>query len=167
MLIVTAAAFAGVNTDFDKTVDFSKFKTYSWIQVKTPNEIWDKRVTDSIDAQLAAKGWTKMDTGGEVAVSAMATTQNQQSLDTFYNGFGGGWGWRGWYGGTGTATTRVYSYRTGTLVVDMYDASNKQLIWTGNASDTLSDKSDKNVKKLNDKVKDMFKKFPPGITNKK
>jgi hypothetical protein len=165
MLTIVGAAFAGTNTDWDKTVNFSQFKTYTWIKVKTPNEIWDKRVMDAIDAQLQAKGWTKAEQGADVGIVAIGTTQNEQSLDTYYNGFGGGWGWRGW-GGYGTATTQVYNYRVGTLIVDMYTESNKALIWRGVSSDTLSDKPEKNVKKMNDKVKDMFKKFPPAPSTK-
>jgi len=164
-LIVAAAAFADTNTDWDHSVNFAAFKTYSWEKVKTPNEIWDKRVVDAIDAQLQAKGWTKVESGGDVAIVALGTTQQEQSLDTFYNGMGGGWGYRGW-GGMGTATTTVNTYRVGTLVVDMYDGKTKQLVWRGTASDTLSDKSEKNVKKFNDRVKDMFKKFPPGASTK-
>ena len=160
LLVASTFVFAKTSTDWDKTVNFSQFKTYSWIKVKAPNEIWDKRVMDTIDAQLQAKGWTKVEEGGDVGIVAVATTKDQQSLDTFYNGVGGGWGWRGW-GGMSTATTTVNNYRVGTLVVDMYAASNKQLIWRGWAEDTLSDKPEKNEKKLNDRVKDIFKKFPP------
>ena len=164
-LIVSAFAFAGTNTDWDKTVNFSQFKTYTWIKVKTPNDIWDKRVMDAIDAQLQAKGWTKVETGADVGVVAIGTTKNEQSLDTYYNGMGGGWGYRGW-GGYGSATTQVYTYRVGTLIVDMYTENNKALIWRGVSSDTLSDKPEKNVKKVNDKIKDMFKKFPPAPAKK-
>ena len=49
----------------------------------------------------------------------------------------------------------------GTLTIDMFDSSNKQLIWRGSSSDTLADKPEKNEKKLDKAVADMFKKFPP------
>ncbi|HWF46702.1 MAG TPA: DUF4136 domain-containing protein, partial [Bryobacteraceae bacterium] len=54
------------------------------------------------------------------------------------------------------------NYKVGTLVVDLFDASNKQLIWRGSASDTLSDKSEKNIKNLDKGVQKMFDHFPPG-----
>jgi Domain of unknown function (DUF4136) len=49
----------------------------------------------------------------------------------------------------------------GTLVVDMYDAGNKQLIWRGTSTDTLSNNIEHNEKNLDKAVDKMFKKFPP------
>jgi hypothetical protein len=166
LLTISALAFAGAKADWDRSVDFGKFKTYSWISVKTSSDIWDKRVMDAVDAQLQAKGWTKAEEGGDVGIVGITTTKDQQSLDTFYSGIGGGWGWRGWGGGMGTATTQVNNYTVGSLVVDMYDPNTKQLIWRGNDSGTLSDNPDKNIKKLDKAVKEMFKKFPPSSSMK-
>ena len=53
----------------------------------------------------------------------------------------------------------------GTLVVDMFDVHTKKLVWRGSASDTLSDKSDKNIKNLDKGVQKMFDHFPPGQKN--
>jgi Domain of unknown function (DUF4136) len=116
---------------------------------------------------LAARGWTLVDSGAGVAVVAMEITRDQQTLDTFYDGFGGGWGWRRFGGGSfGEATTTTDTYKVGTVVVDLFDTKTKQLIWRGAASDTLSDNSDKNIKNLNESVDKMFKHFPPGATTK-
>jgi hypothetical protein len=52
------------------------------------------------------------------------------------------------------------------LVVDLFDTRTKQLIWSGAASDTLSNNSDKNIKNLDEGVDKMFKKFPPGARKK-
>jgi hypothetical protein len=112
---------------------------------------------------LSAKGWTQVESGGQVAIIAMAMTKNQQTLNTFYDGFGGGWGWRRFGGGGfGDATTTTENYKVGTLVVDLFDAKSKNLIWRGSASDTLSDKSENNIKNLDKGVQKMFDHFPPG-----
>jgi hypothetical protein len=157
------AAFAQqVKTDFDHQTNFSQYKTYSWQEIKSANSLWDTRIKNAVDAQLAAKGWNRVDNGGDVAIVAIATTQTQRSLQTFYDGFGGGWGWRRFGGGGfGESTTTEQDYKEGTLVVDMYDAKNKQLIWRGSAEDTLSSKADKNEKNLDKGVAKMLKKFPP------
>ena len=89
-------------------------------------------------------------------------TKTQRTLDTFYNGLGGGWRFGG---GFGDATTTVDTYKVGTLVVDLFDAKTKKLIWRGSASDALSDKSDKNIKNLNKGVQKMFDHFPPKATS--
>ena len=59
------------------------------------------------------------------------------------------------------ATTTVENIPIGTLVVDMFDTPTKKLIWRGTATDALSDKPEKNEKKLEKAVEEMFKHFPP------
>jgi hypothetical protein len=161
-LAALASAFAQqVTTDFDHQANFAQYKTYSWQEIKPANSLWDARIKNAVDAQLAAKGWTQVDSGGDVAIVAIKTTQTQRSLQTFYDGFGGGWRWRG-FGGMGEATTTEQDYKEGTLVVDLYDAKTRQLIWRGSAEDTLSNKAEKNEKNLDKGVAKMFKNFPPG-----
>jgi hypothetical protein len=160
-LVALGTAFAQhVKTDFDHHANFSQYKTYSWQEIKPANSLWDARIKNAVDAQLAAKGWTQVNSGGDVAIVAIKTTQTERTLQTFYNGFGGGWGWRG-FGGFGDATTTEQDYKEGTLLIDMYDAKTKQLIWRGSAEDTLSNKAAKNEKNLDKGVAKMFKKFPP------
>jgi Domain of unknown function (DUF4136) len=161
MALLGSAFAQKVQTDFDHQANFSQYKTYSWQEIKPANSLWDARIKNAVDAQLAAKGWTQVPTGGDVAVVAIKTTQTQRTLQTFYNGFGGGWGWRRFGGGGfGDATTTEQDYKEGTLVIDLYDAKTKQLIWRGSAEDTLSDNAGKNEKNLDKGVVKMFKAFP-------
>src|SRR5208337_2974528 len=120
-----------VNTDYDKNVVFERYHTYSWGKVQTSNPLWQSRIEDAVDKSLSEKGWQKVQSGGDVVVAAVGATQNQQN------------------------------YKIGTLVVDMYDASNKHLIWRGAASETLSKDPEHNEKNLDKAVDKMFKKFPP------
>jgi hypothetical protein len=46
-------------------------------------------------------------------------------------------------------------------VVDLFDSNTKKLVWRGSSSDTLSDKSAKNIKNLDKSVDKMFEHFPP------
>jgi hypothetical protein len=117
------------------------------------------RIKRDVDAQLTAKGWMQVPSGGDAAVSAFGATHEKQSLQTFYDGFGGGWRWGGF--GPDLATTTTINTPVGTLVVDIFDAHTKQLIWRGTSDRTLSDKPEKNEKKLEDSVQSMFKHFPP------
>jgi Domain of unknown function (DUF4136) len=155
-----------VKTDYDRKADFGKYKTYSWEQVKTKNPLDADRIKNDVNAVLAGKGWTQVNSGGDVSIVAMEITKNQQTLNTYYDGFGGGWGWRGFGGGLGEATTTTDTYKVGTLVLDLFDAKTKQLLWRGTSSDTLSNNSDKNIKNLDKGVEKMFKQFPPGSSKK-
>ena len=154
-----------VKTDYDRNADFGKYKTYSWEQVKTKDPLNVDRIKNAVNMTLAAKGWSLVSSGGDVCIVAMEITQNQQTLNTFYDGFGGGWRWRG-FGGFSEATTTTDTYQVGTLVVDLFDAKTKQLIWRGDSSDTLSNNSNKNIENLDKGVEKMFNKFPPGSPKK-
>jgi Domain of unknown function (DUF4136) len=166
VLLFAGRVSAGqVKTDYDRSANFGQYKTYSWEQVKTKDPLNVDRIKNSVNTALSAKGWTQVDSGGDVSVMAIEITRNQQTLNTYYDGFGGGWRWRG-FGGMGEATTTTETYKIGTLVVDLFDAKTKQLIWRGNSSDTLSNNSDKNIQNMDKDVEKMFKNFPPGSSKK-
>jgi len=171
MLLFAGKLSAGqVKTDYDRNADFTQYKTYSWEQVKTQDPLNVERIKNAVNADLAAKGWTQLNSGGDVSIVAMEITHNQQTLNTFYDGFGGGWGWRrfggGGFGGLGEATTTTETYKVGTLVVDLFDAKTKQLVWRGNSTDTLSNNSNKNIQNLDKDIAKMFKQFPPDSSKK-
>jgi len=160
MLFAAALSAQQVKTDYDREINFDHYKTYSWQKVQTQDPLWVDRIKGAVNAALTAKGLTLVESGGDVAIVAVEATQDQRTLNTFYDGLSGGWRWRG-FGGFGEATTTVDTYKVGTLVVDLFDASTKTLIWRGSSSDTLSDKSDKNIKNLDKGVQKIFEHFPP------
>ena len=158
-----------VKTDFDKTYDFTKLKTF-YAKLGTPwgNPLSEKRVMADISDALVAKGWkVAPEPVADAEVIVHGATDLKKSLNTFYSGMGGGWGYGG-YGGGGmaTGTTTVSEYRVGTLVVDIFDAKTKNLVFRGTASDELSDKPEKNQKKSTKAAEKMFKDFPPGSKKK-
>ena len=160
MFAAKASYAADVKIDYDRGANFSQYKTYSWETVKTRDALLVDRIKSAVNAALAAKGWTQVESGGDVSIVAIEMNKNQQTLNTFYDGFGGGWRWRG-FGGLGESTTTVDTYKVGTLVVDLFDAKTKNLVWRGSASDTLSNNSEKNIKNLDKGVQKMFQHFPP------
>jgi hypothetical protein len=167
VLLSGMASAQQVKTDYDRGANFAQYKTYSWQNVKTQDPLDVGRIKNAVNAALAAKGWSQVDSGGDVCIMAMEITRNQQTLNTFYDGFGGGWGWRRFGGGGfGEATTTTDTYKVGTVVVDLFDSKTKQLIWRSSASDTLSNNSDKNIKNLDKGVEKMFQHFPPGSSKK-
>lgn len=157
MAVVCAVAAAqDVKTDYDHHADFSQFHTYYWQKVKTSDPLWESRIQDAVNRELQAKGWQLVQSGGQVAVTAVGSARNQQEYQTFYNGMGG-WGW----GGFGETVTQPVNYPVGALVLDLYDTQNHQLIWRGIATDSLSTSPEKNEKKLEKSVNKMFDHFPP------
>jgi len=154
-----------VKVDYDKTANFGAIKTFSLkIGTSWGNPLSEKRISDEITGDLTAKGWTVAPEGqADALVVLNGATETKRTLNTFYSGMGG-YGYRGWggMGGMGTATTTESQYTVGTLVVDIFNAKSKSLLWRGIAQDELSDKPEKNAKKLGKATDKLFKDFPPG-----
>jgi hypothetical protein len=159
-IVFAMAAFAAdISTDYNHHTDFGRYHTHSWISVQAGG-LWQDRIMEAVDSQLAAKGWTKVTSGGDAAVSAFGRVKEQDTIETFYNGYPG-WGWRGW-AGIGTTTTEVIPEKVGNLTVDIFDGSTKQLIWRGRAANSVtSSKPEKNEHKMDEAVHKMFEHFPP------
>ena len=170
MSLTGLAAFAqDVKVDFDKSADFSAIKTFSMkLGTGWNNQISEQRVMTEFETTLVEKGWKKVDANPDAIVVVHGASQTKRSLNTFYSGGGyGGYGYRGWGGaGMGTATTTESEYVVGTLVVDIFNAKTKALVFRGSATDEISDKTDKNIKKLGKVSDKMFKDFPPGSAQK-
>jgi hypothetical protein len=160
MLAIGSTAFAqDVKTDYAKGTDFSQYKTFMWIkEPQTTNPLTKQRVIDDVNAALTAKGLQLVTGNADLCIAAHAATKQNQTLNTFYDGFGGGWRWGGRFG---SAMTTVDTYTVGTLVVDIFDSKTKDAIWRGTSSKTLSDDPAKNAASLNKAVAKMFKDFPP------
>src|SRR5215469_8669488 len=149
-----------VRTNAMPGTDFSKYHTYKWVTIQGashPNQIVDAEIKQSVDAQLAAKGLTKTDSDKVDLYVGYQTAVDQQKQ---WNGYGEGGGWR-WGGGMATATSSTIN--VGTLVVDLYDPSTKQLVWSGTATKTIDPSSNqqKNEKNLNKAMAKLFKNYPP------
>jgi hypothetical protein len=137
--------------------NFAKYHTYKWVDCggKHPGQITDQEITQDVDAQLAQKGFAK--SAGESA-DIYICYQIAVDRERQWNAFGTG-GLR--FGGMGTATSSAIN--NGTMILDIYDPSAKQLIWQGAATKTLNPSSNeqKNLKNLAKVVAKLMKNFPP------
>ncbi len=169
LLLPTVAVAQKVRTDYDHGANFEKYKTYKWVKVEKSAEVSqlaDQRITSAIDAQLAKAGLTKSEDNPDLLVDYQAALTHQTQLTTYSSGGGPGWGYGprygyGWGMSSGISTTTSSTIPVGTLVVDLNDPQQKQLIFRGIATDTLSDKPEKNTKKIDKAVTKIFEKYPP------
>jgi hypothetical protein len=168
-VFVVSAGAQQVSTDYDHNADFQKYHTFSIYKLQASNPLVEQRLRDILIRDLAARGLEMVPQGGDLAITAIGSRTNQQAYNTFYQGLGvGGYGWRGrgfggyggGFGNSGITNTQVINIPVGTLVVDVYEGSKHQLLFRGVANDTLSDKEEKNSKKLVKAVDKIFDKFP-------
>jgi Domain of unknown function (DUF4136) len=159
-MLGTIAVAQSVNYDYDKSADFSRFKTYAWVRgTESKDELNHKRVVSAIDSQLAAKGLSRVEgeRGADLLVAYHANFDENIQINGYSSGFGGPR--LGNFSGTAT-TQRIV---TGTLVVDMMNAGSGAIVWRGVAEHDLNpgakpEKRDKNITKATEKI---FKNYPP------
>lgn len=164
-LMLGITLLAKTVTDYDHSVNFANYHTYSWAGINVPESLWKDRIANAIDNQLLAKGWRKVDTGADTTLIAVGSAHTERTFETWYNGIPGGWVHRGWPSGPGYSTTTIERIRVGELHIDIFDARTKKVIWHGSATDTLAGEPEKNQKKLDKAVSALFKKFPPPEKN--
>jgi len=154
-LLATSAAAQDVTVDHARQADFSRCRTYAWAQGQPAlNPLADANIVEAIDAALASKGWRRVEANPGCYVMYQASLREQKGLQVWGNGprfFGG------------MASVDVKTVVNGMMVVDIGDAASQQLLWRAVAKDTLSDKPEKNKKKLAKCMEKMFKDFPPEV----
>lgn len=171
LAMATVASAQDVRYNFDKSANFSKYKTFKWVENKSGDKLDDltkKDLETAIEAELAKKGLQKTTTdSADLYLAYTVSVSTEKQVNTFDTGYGAGPGWYGpygyggWSGGSSTSTTStIYN---GTAVVDMYDVGTKQLVWRGAVSKTLDPKAkpDKRAKNIQKATEKLFKNYPP------
>ncbi len=158
--------------DYDHEADFSQVATYNWTGEQHPeiNDLVHNRIMAALTSQLEAKGLSKVDSDPDVFVTYYGDHDERTVVNTtsYGYGMGPGWGYAGGMGyagmgagGMGGSTSTVSNYTEGTLVIDIYRADEKQLIWRGTVTGTVSDDPKKNEENINKGIVKLFEKYPP------
>ena len=170
MLVFSQYAFSQISADYDKSVDFSKYKTYTFApwqkgSDQVVNQIDQGTIMTAFKSELGSRGLSMVDSsaGPDLIITFYVVIKNETSTTAYtqYNGglglgYGAAWGY-----GMGSATT-TYSeddYQEGTFVVDFYDAKTKKLLWQGTIQGVVK-KASKRGKTIPKKVSQLMNKYP-------
>ncbi|HEV2667726.1 MAG TPA: DUF4136 domain-containing protein [Blastocatellia bacterium] len=164
-----------VSVDWERGASFQRYTTYAWGECEDLGELrlWQPRIVQDIEFQLAVRGFRKAAPGQQpdVIISYQTDVEERASFVESDYGYGPGWGpgpalgwgpsW-GWGWNGGPVTVEPVVERKFELTVEIVDARRNQLLWHGDATDTLSHKSEKNVKRLRRAVEKLFRNYPYG-----
>lgn len=175
--LFNSCSTVNVLSDYDKTVDFTQYKTYEFYGwAKESDQIindYDKRRIQSAFANEFAKRGLKYQPlgGGDLVVTLFIVIDHKSRTTAttnymgggFYGGFYGyGPGW-GWGAGYTTTTFDTYEYGEGTLVCDVYDKKEEKLIWEGVARGTVDSNSASRDKGIPKAVAELMASYPVPI----
>jgi hypothetical protein len=177
LFVCTACSTLSVNTDFNPAYDFTKMKSYAWLEnasvpsndARINNDLVVDRVRAAVEKNLATKGYVKTEAASaDFMVSWFGAIDKKLQVDTiehFYSPYGYGALCRDpyWNGGMRTSTTR--EYEVGTLVVDILDPKEYKLIWRSTGKDRLKSKKDPEAvtRGINEAISAIMKDFPVAV----
>jgi hypothetical protein len=167
--LLAACSQYDIKYDYDVESNFQNFRTYAWIPQQISegstsastamqrNTLLDKRIRSAVDVNMAAKGFTVDENNPDLLVVYHTGMQNKVDVtDWGYTYSGSYWGWAG-------RDIDVYNYTEGTLLIDLVQAHDKELVWRGSATGVVDpNRSPEEVQeRINDVVAQIFSNYPP------
>lgn len=158
---LVAAAASSCSTmrtsvDWDETVDFSRYRTFSFRKGSPArNDLTQRRIEEMTTAALQTKGLRRVsDEKPDLRVFTHVVVRPHQQIN--YTSFGYGWRWGG-----GVTTATVTNVPVGTLIVDLVDTGQREMVWRGRASDVFPSDREERIEELQTAVNKIFEKYPP------
>lgn len=160
-LLAGCASGPLVQTDRDPSADFQHYRSYGWKQEPAiSNPLLKQRVVAAVDAELAAKGWRQApEAQADLLLVGNVSSRDDIAMDYYYNDVAwSGWDWR--WGGAGMHRIDVHTFKVGTLILDVFDATTKRAIWRATAEGTVPASEAHRSEDAMDAVHRMFADFP-------
>jgi hypothetical protein len=159
MLCSTAVFATHVKTDYDRSFDFARLKTFTFKSESSTgpavNSLVDSRIRGALQRDLESRGFRYQPDGPTDFVVVFYAHQREK-VTTDVAGYGMPYRWR--WGWGPTFWTRYYT--EGSVLVDFVDPARNQLVWRGRVTDTVSglDQSQKQIDKGVDQLVKHFEK---------
>ena len=177
VLFLSLSAVSQVSYDSDKSVDFSKYKTYSFLgwqkdSNKQINDLDKQSLEQAFKNEFESRGMQYVSENGQMAVALYLVVDAKQSVTAYTDytgglGYGGVGSWGiGYYGGVGmgmgssTTSYNTYDYQEGTLIMSCYDEESKHLLWQGTYKGVVQAKAQKRDKTIPKHVKQLMRNYP-------
>lgn len=146
LLSACAAPKANYRSNYDKSIDFSAFKTYGFVAEPGTNRagystLITKQFESAIRREMDTRGYRFVDSSPDLLVNFNANAQEKVDVRSSPSmSMGGGYyGYRGgMYASTYGTEVDTVRYKVGTANIDIVDASKKALLWEGLAEGKLT-----------------------------
>lgn len=159
-------------SDYDGQINFEALEDFHYIgwsdnSDELINDFDKKRIEEAFGEEFKKRGIHFVDESeADAAVSLFIVFDEKTSVTAYtnHNNFYGYGSYRypawGWGGGMSTTTYQENDYTVGTLVVDVFDAQTKQLVWQGVASGTVNENPRGREERIIRVAKGLMLKYP-------
>jgi hypothetical protein len=151
-----------VKHDYDRAVDFTRYKTFGWVE--QPQQLEDlirsgirpanlRLAKDLIERDLRPKGLQLDEEDPDILIAIFGGSQDRVDVQAW--GYGHDASMRG-----RDTEVDVYEYEEGGLLMDFIDAETDSVIWRGWATCALEE-SDDTREKIREAVSRILERYPP------
>jgi hypothetical protein len=165
-LLALPALGQKVHVDYDGATAFSEYRTFQFFETKEDLRDFSltshKKVVRQLRDYAEEGGLTEVDTDPDVYIAYYTADRGDLRLTLGDLGYAYGPDFSlgsYWEGGVGNRTSNSFTFKEGTLIIDVWDAERKQLVWRGMATATVAKDPDKNDKKIERALKKMTKNW--------
>lgn len=160
VLFGACAGNPGIQTEFNPTVDFTRFGSFSFaeptVKAGAGSVGHDPRVLETIfktiQEDLSARSMESMEDGADLSIAVSITVGEETgAVGTGYQ----------WDSSGGRAAETEYSFKEGTLVIDFFDSSSEQLVWRSWIHSAVNRTGDPDLEALEKLVLKMMREYPP------
>ena len=169
VLFAMPAVAQKVYVDYDRDAIGRDYKSFAWQETgPTMQEyapLMHTRIKNGLEHLLTERGLIEDLDNPDLHVTyhTSSVDEFQFSVTSYGYGYGAGWGWDPYWGGPsasgGGANMTVSTYEKGTLVIDIWDAKTKQIVWRGSAVAAIPEDPKKAEKLINKALEKMIKQF--------
>jgi len=150
-----------VKVDYDKAVDFKKYRTFDWVpfQEPVPNAANHVRITRAVERELSARGLVKADAGGtaDVFVHYDAKVEKKRLRTTSGPSEPT---WRTTPDQKWTVNIELTKAEVGTLALELWDGEARKVVWRAEESELLRS-PDQTEEQINEAVARLLDAYPP------
>jgi hypothetical protein len=173
---LTTTTFAQkVKVGYDKSVDFSRYKTYTWTEPAMPptRPMLYATVVGTVEDELKKKGLQSVDKNGDLILMpaggiefGINTAVGTPVLPT-YAGAPVSVNTTMWTGAVGTENLTSSYVPQGTLQLQFVDRSNNKIIWNGRVSEKLDiERKQESLDRIYKAIAKLIKQYPPKASSK-
>ena len=158
-----------VVSDYAVGVDFTQFRTFQYKDTESTiagaNPLTHRRIVDGLNRHMVESGLVEAESDPDLYVSYYAAMNQEVVVFTTHTGYR--WndhGWRhnhNWNQAVVRSTTTAHTFDHGTMVIDIWDARSKELVWRSTVQDYLHHDPNRVNDQVGAAIAQAFDNFPP------
>jgi hypothetical protein len=170
LLLTGCASGPEVRADYDKAADFGRYRTFGFVapagtDTGEPRSLATQSLQNAAAREMENRGYTRSDEP-DLVINFKGKLEEKTDIESVPGAYyGSAWGYRGLYGapygGWGGTQTYTSRYTLGTLVIDIVDREQREVVFQGTTEGIVTEKMRENQEQtISQAVATVFSKYP-------